>query len=247
MDVLADWLDSFCGAFLYLLCSWRMEKKDSSLKIKGGIEMKHKIAICLNRQYGSGGHELGERLAQKLGVTFYDKNILKYEAHYSGIAEEFLSQTDEQPTDDLLYHLSVGERQELLNLIGENDYLTNDRLFMIQQKIIRNLADQGSCVIIGRCASTILHGCKNCIRVFVQADWEARVKRICQVKRIDKDMAQYLIKRVDRKRAAYHNFYSDHPWGLAESYDISINTTVFGMDSALELLVKMTELADAKE
>lgn len=204
--------------------------------------MSKRIVICIGREFGSGGREIGCAVAEKLGLPFYDKEILKKAAKDSGIVEELFENADEKPTNSFLYTLAIGAHGQAVNsFTNYNDYLTNDKLFLFQTDAIRKMADEGSCVFIGRCADYILRGRKDMFSVFIHAPLELRIQRICRLYNLEEDAARSLIRKTDRSRANYHNFYADRDWGAAGSYDMSINSGKFGVDGAVQLIVSAAE------
>ena len=189
---------------------------------------KHWV-ICIGRLFGSGGREIGLGLAKKLGIRFYDKEILKKAAEESGIVEELFEKADEKPTNSFLYSLSMGTHGQAMNFTNYNDYLTNDKLFLFQSNTIRDMAEKDSCVIIGRCADYILRGRKDMLSVFIR------------VRNVEEDAARSLIKKTDRQRANYYNFYADNDWGAADSYDVAINSGKLGVEKSIEVLAGICE------
>ena len=178
--------------------------------------MEKHLVICIGRQFGSGGREIGLGLAKKLGIRFYDKEILKKAAEESGIVEELFEKADEKPTNSFLYSLSMGTHGQAMNFTNYNDYLTNDKLFLFQSNTIRDMAEKDSCVIIGRCADYILRGRKDMLSVFIHAPMELRIQRISRVRNVEEDAARSLIKKTDRQRANYYNFYADNDCKLLQ-------------------------------
>ena len=154
--------------------------------------MEKHLVICIGRQFGSGGREIGLGLAKKLGIRFYDKEILKKAAEESGIVEELFEKADEKPTNSFLYSLSMGTHGQAMNFTNYNDYLTNDKLFLFQSNTIRDMAEKDSCVIIGRCADYILRGRKDMLSVFIHAPMELRIQRISRVRNVEEDAARSL-------------------------------------------------------
>ncbi len=209
--------------------------------------MEGRIVICIGRQFGSGGREIGKGLAQKLGIPCYDKEILKKAAEDSGILPELFEKADEKPTNSLLYSLSTGAHGHLMTFNSYNDYLTNDRLFAFQSDAIRHMAEEGACVIIGRCADYILRGRKDMLSVYIHASMELRIQRICRLRNIEEDAARSLIKKTDRSRANYYNFYSDNDWGAAETYDLSVDAGRLGVPRCVELLAGVAEHLAVRE
>ena len=204
--------------------------------------MDKRLVICIGRQFGSGGREIGQGLAEKLGIPLYDKEILKKAAAESGIVEELFEKADEKPSNSFLYSLSMGTHgQHTVNFTNYNDYLTNDKLFLFQCSTIRELAEKSSCVIIGRCADYILRSREDMLSVFIHAPLELRIQRIARLNNIEEDAARALIKKTDRQRANYYNFYADRDWGAADSYDITLNSGKFGVERSVEVLTGICE------
>lgn len=203
--------------------------------------MEGKLVICIGRQFGSGGHEIGQSLAQKLSIPFYDKEILKLAAQESGIMPELFEKADEKPSNSLLYSMSSAAHGRAAPFASYNDYLTNDKLFLFQSNTIKRLAQEGSCVIIGRCADYILRGRKDMLSVYVHAPLELRIQRICRLRNIEEDAARSLIKKTDKSRANYYNFYAENDWGAAGTYDLCVNSGKLGTQRAVEMLAGVAE------
>ena len=198
--------------------------------------MKNNIVICIGRQFGSGGREIGKQLAKFLNVPFYDKEILTEMAKNSGIDEELIKKFDEKPNNSLLYTLSLGTfSSNNFSFNSLNQLPLSDKVFLIQSDTIKKLS-QKSCVIVGRCADSILNG-ENIFKVFICADDEYRVSRICENEHITEQEALNLVRKMDKKRASYHNFYSDTRWGEAYSYDLCINSKI-GIENTVNLIAK---------
>lgn len=205
--------------------------------------MSENLIICIGRQFGSGGHEIGEGLAKALGIPCYDKEILKQAALESGIVEELFEKADEKPSNSFLYSLSMGAADAMGgSFTNYSDYLTNDKLFLFQSKTIKDLADKSSCVIIGRCADYILRGRKKMLSVFVHAPTELRIQRVSRLRNIDEDAARSLIKKTDKSRANYYAFYADNDWGAAESYDLSLNSGKLNVDKCVQILKDVAQI-----
>ena len=192
--------------------------------------MKKIRVICIGRQFGSGGREIGEKLAKKLSFGYYDKELLKIAAKESGIMPELFEKADEKPINSLLYSLSVSAQGQGAFLTGYQDYLTNDKLFLFQSDTIRKLAQRESCVIIGR---------DDILRVFIHAPLEQRVERIRCLYDLDEKAALSLIKKTDKRRASYYGFFTDLSWGSADTYDICLNSATLGIDGCISLLADL--------
>ncbi|MEG0110180.1 MAG: cytidylate kinase-like family protein [Oscillospiraceae bacterium] len=206
--------------------------------------MEKKLIVTIAREFGSGGREIGLGLSKALGIAFYDKEILKKAAQESGIVEELFENADEKPTNSFLYSLSLSATP-LRNggFTDYSDYLTNDKLFLIQSKTIKDIADRESCVIIGRCSDYVLRGYKGLFSIYIHAPLEMRIQRIARMQNIDEDAARALIKKTDKNRANYYSFYSDKDWGSAHSYDLSIDAGRFGTEGSIEIIKNACQYA----
>ncbi len=198
---------------------------------------KNNLVVTISRQYGSGGREIGRQLAQALGITFYDKELIALAAQKSGLSKELFESADEMPSNSFLYSLSMGTHG--LGTVGIpqfSEILTNDKLFVMQSKVIRELADEGPCVIVGRCADYILRDRTGCVNLFFHAKEEVREQRICAEEGLDPAAASEKIKKIDKRRASYSNYYSDVPWGIATSYHLSLDTSVLTSAQAVQVV-----------
>jgi len=200
-----------------------------------------KCIITVGRQFGSGGGEIARKVAELIGVKCYDKELIVKSAEESGISSDVLEAVDERATNSFLYSLAMASYNGQIATMTGNEMVMSDRLFSVQSEIIRNIAKEGSCVIIGRCADDILAKYKPLLRVFVYAPIEERVKRIAMQHSLTEQNARALIKKTDKKRASYYNFYTGKSWGVAENYDICIDTSRFGIEKTAEIIVKASE------
>lgn len=200
--------------------------------------MNRATIITIGRQCGSGGHEIGKKLAEKLGVPFYDKELLRLAAEQSGIAPENFELYDEVPTNSLLYSLSLGNYGTHIPIGGQYDIPIHQKIFLAQFEAIQKLADKGEgCVIIGRCADYALAKRERVVNVFLRADPAARVKRlVAQYSDLTEKKAADQMVKTDKRRASYHNFYADTRWGSADSYDLVIDSLATGIDNTVELI-----------
>lgn len=201
--------------------------------------MAHKAIVALGRQYGSGGRDIGERLAKMMGVPFYDRELIAMAAQKSGISPETYASIDETATNSLLYALSTGAFMFSSHFTSVTDLPMNDKLFILQNKIITDIAqNEGSCVIVGRCADYILRNNPNCVSVFVHAPFEQRVERIAQRQGITTQAAQSLVTKTDKKRSNYYNFYTNREWGSISNYELSISSYPLGNEKTAEALLE---------
>ncbi len=203
--------------------------------------MKHGTIITIGRQSGSGGHEIGKKLAEKLGIPVYDKELLKLAAEESGLAPENFELYDEVPTSSLLYSLSLGNYGISM---GQYDIPIHQKIFLAQFDTIQKLADKGeSCVIIGRCADYALAKRDQVINVFIRADIKSRVARaLARHPGTTEKKAADEIVRTDKRRASYHNFYADTRWGSIESYDLVIDSLKTGIDQTVDTIAYYANL-----
>ena len=206
--------------------------------------MNQKTVITIGRQFGSGGREIGRKLAEQLGVPFYDKQLLVQAAKDSGIAQEVLENYDEAPTNSLLYSLSMGA-YSMGNMGAASFNLPmNHKVFLAQFDTIKRLADQGGCVIVGRCADYALMKHPHRVSVFVYADIKKRVDRVAKYDNISPKEAEERLMKADKKRASYYNFFSSKKWGAAESYHLCLDSGAIGVDNAVKLILDYAQMKE---
>lgn len=197
--------------------------------------MNHFI-INIGRQYGSGGRQIGEKLAQRLNFAYYDKELINLASQESGLEKEFFEQADEKKT----YSLSGGLLGFRSNFMANNflqTYLSNETLFKIQSDIIRELAGKQNCVFVGRCADYILRDHAKVLNVFVTADVADRKKRILErMPDLAPDKAEDMLEKTDKKRASYYNYYTGKTWGAAESYHLCLNSSQLDIDGTVDYI-----------
>ena len=197
--------------------------------------MNEKFVINIGRQLGSGGRQIGEKLANRFGIAFYDKELIQLASKESGLGKEFFENADEKKSHSIIGGL-LGLRTNISNEVYVNNYLSNETFFKIQSDIIRELAEEKSCVFVGRCADYILRDHPRCINVFITADTNDRVKRVALDKNITHEKAQEVIEKTDKKRSEYYNYFSNKTWGVAESYHLCINSSVLGIDETVDFI-----------
>jgi hypothetical protein len=202
--------------------------------------MEEKYFINIGRQLGSGGLQIGEKLGARLSIPIYDKELIQIASKESGLGKEFFEQADEKTSHSLIGGL-FGLRSSLIDEIYSNYYLSNETLFQIQSDVIRVLAEKSSCIFIGRCADYVLKDDARCLNVFISADLNDRIKRIAVIQQIPENKAFDFIEKMDKKRAAYYNYYSNKVWGAAQSYHLCINSSVLGIEETANLIVHIAE------
>ena len=183
-----------------------------------------RLVITIGRQYGSGGREIGARLAKDLGLGFYDKNILRLNSDESGIKESFYHMADEKAGNKLLYRIVKSLAPELGTPSLGPDLIAADNLFRFQSEVIRKLAAEEDCVIIGRCADYVLDGFDGLVKVYLYADMDYRVERIKELGYYEPKDVKKNIKRIDRERRDYHRYYTGRDWENKVHYDLMLNT-----------------------
>ena len=200
--------------------------------------MSKRLIITVARQYGSGGREIGERVAQILGIPLYDKQLIADAASKGNLNVEVLKKTDETAANSLLYTLAMGS-----NVVGTTMHFgykmpINDKLFILQSEVIKEYAKKGSCVIIGRCADYVLREDEDIFRLFVYGDIEHRKARVTERHpEIKTSQIVDVINKTDRRRASYYNFYTGNKWGKYDNYDMAINSSTLGIEGTAQLIV----------
>ncbi len=195
-----------------------------------------KQIITIGRQYGSGGREVGETLARELGIHFYDKNILRMNSDESGIKESYFYLADEKAGNKLLYRIINSLKPELREPSFGSDVVSADNLFRFQSEVIRKLAAEESCVIIGRCAEYLLKGTEGLLRVYVYADMDYRIRRITRLGYYEPDEVAKNIRRMDKERREYHRYYTGLDWEDLNNYDLLVNTGTLGIEGAVRVI-----------
>ncbi len=205
---------------------------------------KTNMVITIGRQYGSGGREVGRRLAQRLEIPYYDKELLAEASKDSGICEELFENHDEKPTRSFLYSLVTGVQTHGNPSTMYMDMPLNHRIFLAQFDTIRRIAGQGPCVVVGRCADYVLRDEKYVINVFLKADMEHRKARAIE-RGAEPMRAEEVVKRHDKERAAYYNYYATTNWGDVNNYDICLDTGKIGYDGAVEMICEYVKRREA--
>ena len=202
----------------------------------------HKI-ITISREFGSGGRELGKRLAEELGIPCYDHQIIEMIAKENGFDERYVANVSEKSIE-AAYPMTIGHRFAMPSMeIMEQPI----RVAAAQRQIIENFAKQGDCVIIGRCASSILRDRKNVLSVFIYADEADRVARIARRNGLDEREARARMRKMDRMRKRYFDFYADTQWGDPESYDVMLSSSHYGVDGCVDLLCESLQKGNSHE
>ena len=202
------------------------------------------MVITVGRQYGSGGREIGTMLAEKLGIAYYDDMLLKEAAKESGLCEELFHSFDERPKS-FLYSIAMDPYSFSMNSVTARGNI-EQQVYLATYETIKKLADKGPCVLIGRCADYALKDRDDVINIFITAPLENRIERVARRNDIPLEEAKDRIKKTDKSRASYYNYYSSKDWGEAKSYDLCIDSSLLGIEGTVALLEKMIQLRSGK-
>ena len=192
--------------------------------------MSKPTVITIGRQLGSGGREIGQVIAKKLGISFYDKELLAEAAKKSGLAKELFENHDEKPTNSFLYSLVMDTYSLGYSSSTFSDMPLNHKIFLAQFDTIKNIADRESCVIVGRCADYALADYSNVLSVFIHADLEYRIRRICKRHSLTSAKAKEEIVKTDKRRSSYYNYYTSKKWGEASGYHLCIDSSAVSIE-----------------
>ena len=191
--------------------------------------MKNRI-ITISREFGSGGRTIGRQVAEKLGIPCYDAELIQKLAEESGFSESYVKEAGEYTPHSFLSFAFSNRAQGPTN---------EDILWDLQYKVITELAEKGPCVIVGRCADYILREKADCLKVFIHADMAFRAERIVKVYGEREQSPEQRLRDKDKRRAAYHRFYTDMKWGHAQNYHITLDSGVLGIDRCAEILCEL--------
>lgn len=193
--------------------------------------MSHKI-ITISREFGSGGKYIGERVAEKLGIPYYDSVIMERIAEETGFVKDFVAQVAEYaPSKSIFSYAFVGR-----NTAGES---LEDYVQKVQRKIIIDLASKGPCVIVGRCADYILSDRHDCLNVFIRGNAEEKKKRLVEFHGVDPDDAEKVMKDTDKKRSINYKYYTGRTWGDYRNYTIMLNSTDIGIEKCIDIIADL--------
>ena len=199
--------------------------------------------ITVGRQFGSGGREIGKMVADKYGIKYYDKELLSRAAKESGFCEEMIQNHDERPTNSFLYNLVMDTYSFGYNASSFVDMPISHKVFLAQFDTIKKIAEEGPCVIVGRCADYALSDFDNVLNLFIHADEDFKIKRIKErfADVATDDQARDMMNKKDKQRQSYYNYYSSKKWGRADSYDLSINSSILGIEGTVKFITQYIE------
>ncbi|MDR1217926.1 MAG: cytidylate kinase-like family protein [Oscillospiraceae bacterium] len=196
------------------------------------------FTLTISREYGSGGRQVGEKLAEALKVSFYDKSIIKMAAEKSGLSADYIEKSEESIPSTFLFNLKNSTFSGF-DSISFYETPTSDKMFLAQSAVIKEMAASESCVIVGRCADYILRDDPGSVRVFVHANTEDRIKRAVESYDLTDEKAPAAVKRIDKNRANYYKYYTNRLWGDYRNYDLAVNTSFTGIDGAVKVIIAM--------
>ena len=208
--------------------------------------MKTNTIITIGREFGSAGREIGYKVAEAFGIKLYDKEMLARAAKESGICEEIFESHDEKPTNSFLYSLVMDTYSMGYSGNTYTDMPINQKIFLAQFNAIKAIANEGPCVIVGRCADYALEEYSNCISVYIHSSMKNRIRRIAQKYDLTDAKAKDRITKTDKKRASYYNYYTSQKWGDLKSYDLTIDSSILGIDGTVELIKTAVAIKEGK-
>lgn len=192
--------------------------------------------ITITRQFGSGGREIGKKLAEAYGIPFYDNEIISRAAKDTGFAEAAFERAEDKASNSLLYSIAMGMNVFSSQDVGFSGLPLDDRIFLAQSKVIRNVAKEGPCVIVGRCADYILKNQENVVNLFIRATLDFRIKRAIEVEGIPKEKSAEMVMKKDKSRANYYKYHSGERWDNVLNYDFAIRSDLCGIDGTVACL-----------
>ena len=192
--------------------------------------------ITITRQFGSGGREIGKKLAEAYGIPFHDNEIISRAAKDTGFAEAAFERAEDKASNSLLYSIAMGMNVFSSQDVGFSGLSLDDRIFLAQSKVIRNVAKEGPCVIVGRCADYILKNQENVVNLFIRATLDFRIKRAIEVEGIPKEKSAEMVMKKDKSRANYYKYHSGERWDNVLNYDFAIRSDLCGIDGTVACL-----------
>ncbi len=192
--------------------------------------------VTINRQYGSGGREIGRKLAEVYGVPFYDNEIISRAAKESGFAEAAFENAEEKATNSLLYSIAMGMNVFSAQDIGYAGLSLDDRIFLAQANVVRKVAESGPCVIVGRCADYILREREDLINLFITASVDFRIRRSIDIDMLPQNKAAEIVLKKDKTRANYYKYHVGERWDNVLNYDLMLRSDLVGIDGTVAAL-----------
>ncbi|HIY01391.1 MAG TPA: cytidylate kinase-like family protein [Candidatus Blautia faecipullorum] len=203
--------------------------------------------ITIGREFGSGGRQIGQEVANYFGIKCYDKELLEHAASDSGICKELFEHHDEKPTNSFLYSLVMDTYSFGYSSAGFNEMPMNHKIFLAQFDAIKKLAGEGPCVMVGRCADYALADWPDCFSVYVHADMDARIRRIAQKYSLSDKKAKDMIIKTDKSRSSYYNYYTNKKWGDAQSYHLCVDSSKLGVENTAKVIIQAVQVFDGSK
>lgn len=207
--------------------------------------MKTNTIITIGRQFGSAGREIGYKVADYFGIKLYDREMLARAAKESGICEEIFESHDEKPTNSFLYSLVMDTYSMGYSGSAYADMPINHKVFLAQFDAIKKIADEGPCILVGRCADYALESYDNVVSVFIHADLDARIRRIARIHDLTDAKAKDMIIKTDKRRSSYYNYYSNKKWSSSESYELCLNSSELGVEGTAKVIEQYVTLKES--
>lgn len=195
-----------------------------------------KQVITISRQYGSGGREIGRKLAEQLGIPFYDNEIISRAAKETGFSETAFETVEDKATNSLLYSIAMGMNVFTNQDVGFAGLSLDDRIFLAQSNVIRKVAEEGPCVIVGRCADYILKDQENVVKIFISADLDFRIKRSIEIDKLDPGHAAETVAKKDKSRGNYYRYHAGERWDNLFNYDLVLRSSLVGIDKTVSCI-----------
>ena len=209
------------------------------------LTMKTNTIITIGREFGSAGREIGYKVAEAFDIKLYDKEMLARAAKESGICEEIFETHDEKPTNSFLYSLVMDTYSMGYSGNTYTDMPINHIVFLAQFDAIKKIADEGPCILVGRCADYALESYPNVVSVFIHADLDARIRRIARIYNLTDAKAKDMILKTDKKRSSYYNYYTNKKWSDAESYELCLTSSELGIDGTAKAIIDYVQLKES--
>ncbi|MBQ9860548.1 MAG: cytidylate kinase-like family protein [Clostridia bacterium] len=200
--------------------------------------MEKNRIIVISREYGSAGSRIGRMLADRLGIPYYDKNFVDKQVEDSGLSTDFMEKEEQKFISSLLFNLATGGYRHA------NNKDMSDQVYIAESNAIRQIAQQGPCVIVGRCADYILQDTHDVFSVFIHGDMSSRVRRCVEEYGKDPKRVEQFIRDKDRTRARHYEYYTDRTWGDCNNYHLTVNSGRFGLEKSVDLICRALELAE---
>ncbi len=201
--------------------------------------MKRRI-ITISRQNGSGGRYIGETLAKELGITCYDEKLMDMVAKESGFALDYVEEKGEKITGSLLFNIA-SSLTYANNVFSGNGMSLQDELYFVQNRVIKEIAEKESCVIVGRSADYILRDRDDCLNVFITADEKSKLERAVKYYNMTEKDAPAILKKNDKARYNHYKYYTDQEWGMASNYDLCLNSGLLGIEGCVKIIRSVFE------